>query len=282
MSATTMRGKPLADRIRADVAEQVRAIGHVGLITVLVGDDPASEVYIRLKHKAANEAGFDAVDVRLPADTSEDSLLARLAELNASDEVDAILVQLPLPDHIDEEHVIRAIEPAKDVDGLHPLNAGELYLGRPAIVSATPRGVMALLAEHEVPLEGARAVVIGRSAIVGKPMAHLLLRANATVTVCHSRTRELTDHTRSADVLVVAVGSPALVDADMVRAGAVVVDVGMNRTEAGLVGDVDPAAFEVASAMTPVPGGVGPLTIACLLENAVRCARYRRGDLAYP
>jgi methylenetetrahydrofolate dehydrogenase (NADP+)/methenyltetrahydrofolate cyclohydrolase len=282
MTATTMRGKPLADRIRADVAEQVRAIGHVGLVTVLVGDDPASEVYIRLKHKAANEAGFDAVDVRLPAETSEESLLARLAELNVSDEVDAILVQLPLPDHIDEEHVIRAIEPAKDVDGLHPLNAGELYLGRPAIVSATPRGVMALLAEHEVPLEGARAVVIGRSAIVGKPMAHLLLRANATVTVCHSRTRELTDHTRSADVLVVAVGSPALVDADMVRAGAVVVDVGMNRTEAGLVGDVDPAAFEVASAMTPVPGGVGPLTIACLLENAVRCARYRRGDLAYP
>jgi methylenetetrahydrofolate dehydrogenase (NADP+)/methenyltetrahydrofolate cyclohydrolase len=277
-----MRGKPLADRIRADVAEQVRAIGHVGLITVLVGDDPASEVYIRLKHKAANEAGFDAVDVRLPAETSEESLLARLAELNASDEVDAILVQLPLPDRIDEEHVIRAIEPAKDVDGLHPLNAGELYLGRPAIVSATPRGVMALLAEHKVALEGARAVVIGRSAIVGKPMAHLLLQANATVTVCHSRTRELAEHTRSADVLVVAVGSPALVDADMVRAGAVVVDVGMNRTEAGLVGDVDPAAFEVASAMTPVPGGVGPLTIACLLENAVRCARYRRGDLAYP
>jgi methylenetetrahydrofolate dehydrogenase (NADP+)/methenyltetrahydrofolate cyclohydrolase len=282
MTATTMRGKPLADRIRADVAEQVRAIGHVGLVTVLVGDDPASEVYIRLKHKAANEAGFDAVDVRLPAETSEESLVARLAELNASDEVDAILVQLPLPDRIDEEHVIRAIEPAKDVDGLHPLNAGELYLGRPAIVSATPRGVMALLAEHEVALEGARAVVIGRSAIVGKPMAHLLLQANATVTVCHSRTRELAEHTRSADVLVVAVGSPALVDAEMVRAGAVVVDVGMNRTEAGLVGDVDPAAFEVASAMTPVPGGVGPLTIACLLENAVRCARYRRGDLAYP
>jgi methylenetetrahydrofolate dehydrogenase (NADP+)/methenyltetrahydrofolate cyclohydrolase len=282
MTATTMRGKPLADRIRADVAEQVRAIGHVGLVTVLVGDDPASEVYIRLKHKAANEAGFDAVDVRLPAETSEESLLARLAELNVSDEVDAILVQLPLPDRIDEEHVIRAIEPAKDVDGLHPLNAGELYLGRPAIVSATPRGVMALLAEHEVALEGARAVVIGRSAIVGKPMAHLLLQANATVTVCHSRTRELAEHTRSADVLVVAVGSPALVDAEMVRAGAVVVDVGMNRTEAGLVGDVDPAAFEVASAMTPVPGGVGPLTIACLLENAVRCARYRRGDLAYP
>ena len=277
-----MKGKPLADRIRAEVADHVRSIGHIGLVTVLVGDDPASGVYIRLKHKAANEAGFDAVDVRLPTDTPEEELLDRLAELNASDDVDAILVQLPLPDHIDEERVIRAIAPAKDVDGLHPLNAGELYLGRPAIVSATPRGVIALLAEHEVELEGARAVVIGRSAIVGKPMAHLLLQANATVTVCHSRTRELGEHTRAADVLVVAVGSPALVSADMVKPGAVVVDVGMNRTEAGLVGDVDPAAFDVASAMTPVPGGVGPLTIACLLENAVRCARYRRGDLIYP
>jgi methylenetetrahydrofolate dehydrogenase (NADP+)/methenyltetrahydrofolate cyclohydrolase len=282
MAATPLKGKPVADRIRAEVAEQVRAIGHIGLVTVLVGDDPASEVYIRLKHKAANEAGFDATDVRLPTDTPEDDLLARIADLNASHDADAILVQLPLPDHIDEEKVIRTIAPAKDVDGLHPLNAGELYLGRPAIVSATPRGVMALFAEHGVALEGARAVVIGRSAIVGKPMAHLLLQANATVTVCHSRTRDLAQHTREADVLVVAVGSPALVTADMVKPGAVVVDVGMNRTDAGLVGDVDPAAFDVASAMTPVPGGVGPLTIACLLENAVRCARYRRGDLAYP
>jgi methylenetetrahydrofolate dehydrogenase (NADP+) / methenyltetrahydrofolate cyclohydrolase len=277
-----MKGKPVADRIRAEVAEQVRGIGHIGLVTVLVGDDPASEVYIRLKHKAANEAGFDATDVRLPADTPEEELLTRIADLNVSDEADAILVQLPLPDHIDEERVIRTIAPAKDVDGLHPLNAGELYLGRPAIVSATPRGVMALFAEHGVPLEGARAVVIGRSAIVGKPMAHLLLQANATVTICHSRTRDLAQHTREADVLVVAVGSPGLVTADMVKPGAVIVDVGMNRTDAGLVGDVDPAAFEVASAMTPVPGGVGPMTIACLLENAVRCALYRRGDLAYP
>ena len=277
-----MRGKPVADRIRAAVAEEVRAIGHIGLVTVLVGDDPASEVYIRLKHKAANDAGFDATDLRLPADTPEDELLAQIAELNGSDDVDAILVQLPLPAHIDEERVIRTIAPAKDVDGLHPLNAGELYLGRPAIVSATPRGVMELLAEHGVALEGARAVVVGRSAIVGKPMAHLLLQANATVTVCHSRTRDLAAHTREADVLVVAVGSAAVVTADMVKPGAVVVDVGMNRTDAGLVGDVEPAALEVASAMTPVPGGVGPLTIACLLENAVRCARYRRGDLAYP
>jgi methylenetetrahydrofolate dehydrogenase (NADP+) / methenyltetrahydrofolate cyclohydrolase len=277
-----MRGKPLADRIRARVAQEVAAIGHIGLVTVLVGDDPASEVYIRLKHKAATEAGFDAVDVRLQAETSEDALLARVAEMNASDEVDAILVQLPLPDHIDEERVIRAVSPAKDVDGFHPLNAGELYLGRPALVPATPRGVMAILAEHDVQLEGARAVVVGRSDIVGKPMAHLLLQANATVTICHSRTRDLAEHTLAADVLIVAAGSPALVSAQMVQEGGVVVDVGMNRTEAGLVGDVDPAAAERASLITPVPGGVGPMTIACLLENAVLCARYRRKELDYP
>jgi methylenetetrahydrofolate dehydrogenase (NADP+) / methenyltetrahydrofolate cyclohydrolase len=277
-----MRGKPLAERIRAEVAEEVRAIGHIGLVTVLVGDDPASEVYIRLKHKAAVEAGFDATDLRLPAETTQEDLLAKLDELNASDDVDAILVQLPLPDQLDEEQVIRAVTPAKDVDGFHPMNAGELYLGRPAIVSATPRGVMALLEEHRVELDGARAVVVGRSDIVGKPMSHLLQQANATVTLCHSHTRDLPRHTLDADVLVVAVGMPALVSPDMVKIGAVVVDVGMNRTDAGLVGDVDPGAAEVASAMTPVPGGVGPMTIACLLQNAVRCARYRRGDLAYP
>jgi len=282
MAATPMKGKPLADRIRAEVAEEVRAIGHIGLVTVLVGDDPASEVYIRLKHKAAVEAGFDATDLRLPADTTQEALLARLAELNESDDVDAILVQLPLPAHLDEEQVIRAVSPAKDVDGFHPMNAGELYLGRPAIVSATPRGVMALLEEHRVELDGARAVVIGRSDIVGKPMSHLLQQANATVTLCHSHTRDLPRHTLDADVLVAAVGVPALVTADMVKVGAVVVDVGMNRTDAGLVGDVDPDAAELASAMTPVPGGVGPMTIACLLQNAVRCARYRRGDLVYP
>jgi len=277
-----MRGKPLAERIRSEVAAEVRAIGRIGLVTVLVGDDPASEVYIRLKHKAAVEAGFETNDLRLPADVPEETLLATLAELNESDEVDAILVQLPLPGHLDEERIIRAVAPAKDVDGFHPLNAGELYLGRPAIVSATPRGVMALLAEHHVELDGVRAVVIGRSDIVGKPMAHLLLQANATVTVCHSHTRDLQRHTLDADVLVVAAGIPALVTPDMVKERAVVVDVGMNRTEAGLVGDVEPGAAEIASAITPVPGGVGPMTIACLLENAVRCARYRRGDLAYP
>ena len=282
MSATPMRGKPLAERIRAEVAEEVRAIGRVGLVTVLVGDDPASDVYIRLKHKAATEAGFDATDLRLPAETSEESLLAKLDELNGSDEVDAILVQLPLPGHIDEARIIRAVAPAKDVDGFHPLNAGELYLGRPAIVSATPRGVMALLAEHRIELDGARVVVIGRSAIVGKPVSMLLQQANATVTLCHSHTRDLARHTLDADVLVAAVGVPALVTPDMVKAGSTVVDVGMNRTDAGLVGDVDPGAADVAAFMTPVPGGVGPMTIACLLENAVQCARYRRGELAYP
>jgi methylenetetrahydrofolate dehydrogenase (NADP+)/methenyltetrahydrofolate cyclohydrolase len=282
MTATVMRGKPLADRIRAEVAEEVRQLGHIGLVTVLVGDDPASDVYIRLKHKAAVEAGFDATDLRLPAETSQDELLAKLEELNGDDGVDAILVQLPLPSEIDEARVIRALTPSKDVDGFHPLNAGELYLGRPALVPATPIGVLALLAEHEIALDGARAVVIGRSAIVGKPVMHLLQQANATVTLCHSHTRDLAQHTLEADVLVAAVGVPALVSPDMVKERAVVVDVGTNRTEAGLVGDVDPRAMDVAAYMTPVPGGVGPMTIACLLQNAVRCARYRRGELAYP
>ncbi|MGH3004100.1 MAG: bifunctional 5,10-methylenetetrahydrofolate dehydrogenase/5,10-methenyltetrahydrofolate cyclohydrolase [Gaiellaceae bacterium] len=282
MGAIPMKGRPLAARIRAEVAGEVARLGHVGLVTILVGNDPASETYIRLKHAAATEAGFDATDLRLPAETSEDELLATLAGMNQSDGVDAVLVQLPLPPHIDEEKVIRAVRPEKDVDGFHPMNAGELYLGRPAVVSATPRGVMALLAEHRVALDGARAVVVGRSDIVGKPMSHLLQQANATVTLCHSHTRDLPRHTLDADVLVVAVGIAALVGADMVKSGAVVVDVGMNRTDAGLVGDVDPGAAEVASAMTPVPGGVGPMTIACLLENAVRCARYRRGELGYP
>jgi methylenetetrahydrofolate dehydrogenase (NADP+)/methenyltetrahydrofolate cyclohydrolase len=282
MSATLIKGKPIAERIRAEVAEEVRAIGHIGLVTVLVGDDPASEVYIRLKHKAALEAGFDAQDVRLPAETSEQDLLARVASLNADEKIDAILVQLPLPDHIDEARILRAIAPAKDVDGLNPFNAGQLFLGRPTLVGATPVGVMEMLREHNIEIDGARAVVIGRSDIVGKPMAHLLMQANATVTICHSHTRDLPRHTLDADILVAAVGVPTMVSPDMVKSGGVVIDVGINRTDAGLVGDVDPGAAEVAAFMTPVPGGVGPMTIACLLQNAVRCARYRRGELAYP
>ena len=282
MSATLIKGKPIAERIRAQVAEDVAAIGHIGLVTVLVGDDPASDVYIRLKHKAAVAAGIDATDLRLPEETSEAELLAKVEELDADPQVDAILVQLPLPKQIDEAKVIRALAPAKDVDGFHPINAGQLYLGEPTLVPATPRGVMAMLAEHEVELNGARAVVIGRSAIVGKPMAHLLLQQNATVTICHSRTKDLARHTLEADVLVAAVGVPGMVRPDMVKPGGVVIDVGINRTDDGIVGDVDPGAAEVAGYLTPVPGGVGPMTIACLLENAVRCARYRRGELAYP
>ncbi len=282
MTATLMLGKPVADRIRTEVAAEVQALGHVGLVTVLVGDDPASEVYIRLKHQAAIDAGIDATDLRLPAETSEAELLARIAALNADPQVDAMLVQLPLPAHIDEAKVIRAVAPTKDVDGFHPVNAGELYLGRPTLVPATPLGVMVLLREHGVPLTGARAVVIGRSAIVGKPVAHLLLQEHATVTICHSRTKDLAAHTLAADVLVVAIGRAAMVTPEMVKPGGVVVDVGINRTESGIVGDVDPGALEVASLMTPVPRGVGPMTIACLLQNAVLCARYQRAETLYP
>jgi methylenetetrahydrofolate dehydrogenase (NADP+) / methenyltetrahydrofolate cyclohydrolase len=282
MSATLIKGKPIAERIRAEVAEQVKEIGRIGLVTVLVGDDPASDVYIRLKHKAATEAGIHATDLRLSAEISEEELLAKVEELDADPQVDAILVQLPLPKHIDEAKVIRAIAPAKDVDGFHPFNAGQLYLGRATLVPATPLGVMAMLREHAIELDGARAVVIGRSDIVGKPMAHLLLQANATVTVCHSHTKDLARQTLAADVLVAAVGVPAMVSPDMVKTGSVVIAVGINRTGAGIVGDVDPGAAEVAAFMTPVPGGVGPMTIACLLENAVRCARYGRGEFAYP
>jgi methylenetetrahydrofolate dehydrogenase (NADP+)/methenyltetrahydrofolate cyclohydrolase len=282
MSATLIKGKAIADRIRARVAEEVAGLGHVGLVTVLVGEDPASEVYIRLKHKAATEAGFDARDIRLPADISAAELLEKVAELNADDEVDAMLVQLPLPDHIDEARILRALDPKKDVDGLHPFNAGQLFLGRPTLVGATPLGVMAMLHEHQIEIDGAHAVVLGRSDIVGKPMAHLLLQANATVTVCHSHTRDLAEYTLEADILVAAVGVPSMVSPDMVKGRSVVIDVGINRTEAGIVGDVDPGAEDVAAYLTPVPGGVGPMTIACLLQNAVRCARFRRGELAFP
>jgi methylenetetrahydrofolate dehydrogenase (NADP+)/methenyltetrahydrofolate cyclohydrolase len=277
-----MEGTGPAGRIRGEVAAEVARLGALRLATVLVGDDPASQIYISLKHRAAAEAGIEPHDVRLPASIAEDELVAEVAALSAADEVDAILVQLPLPGHIDETRVIRAIDPAKDVDGLHPFNAGQLYLGRPTLVPATPLGIMALLAEHRIPLDGARAVVVGRSDLVGKPVAHLLLQANATVTVCHSHTDDLARQTLEADVLVVAVGIPAVVSPDMVKSGGVVVDVGINRTDAGVVGDVDPGAAEVASFMTPVPRGVGPMTIAMLLRNAVRCAQFRHGDLSFP
>jgi methylenetetrahydrofolate dehydrogenase (NADP+)/methenyltetrahydrofolate cyclohydrolase len=275
-------GKAIAARVREQVAEDVKELGHVGLATILVGDDPASDIYIRRKHEAATEVGIEADDLRLPAETSEEELLDVVASLNADDDVDAILVQLPLPSQIHEPRVIQAVSPMKDVDGFHPVNAGLLYLGTPGHVPATPLGIMELLAASSIAVAGSRAVVIGRSAIVGKPAAHLLLQANATVTICHSRTVELGRHTLDADILVAAVGVPALVSPDMVGSGATVIDVGMNRTDAGLVGDVDPGVLDVAGHMTPVPGGVGPMTIALLLRNAVRAARFRRGLLAYP
>jgi len=277
-----MAGGPLAERIRAQVAQDVKGLGGIGLATVQVGEDAASTVYIRRKHEAAGEAVIASTDVKLPEEISQEALVAAVELLNADDQVDGILVQLPLPKHLDEAAAVLAVDPVKDVDGVHPFNAGQLYLGRPTLVPATPLGIMALLAEFGVELDGARAVVVGRSDIVGKPIAHLLLQANATVTICHSHTDDLERHTLDADVLVVAAGVPGFISPDMVKSGAAVVDVGINRTEAGLVGDVDPGAAAVAHFLTPVPGGVGPMTIAMVLANTVRAARYRRGVLAFP
>jgi methylenetetrahydrofolate dehydrogenase (NADP+)/methenyltetrahydrofolate cyclohydrolase len=277
-----MEGPPLAERIRAQVAQDVRELGAIGLATVQVGEDEASAIYLRLKHKAAAEVEIASVDHKLPHEISEDELLEIVAGLNADDDLDGILVQLPLPDHIDEARVIAAVDPVKDVDGFHPFNAGQLYLGRPTHVPATPLGVMALLAEYRIPLDGARAVVVGRSDIVGKPVAHLLLQSHATLTICHSHTVDLARQTLDADVLIVAAGVPEVVTADMVKSGAAVVDVGINRTEAGIVGDVDPDVAERVAFLTPVPGGVGPMTIAMLLSNTVRAAKFRRKLLAFP
>jgi len=277
-----MDGTSLAARLRGELKGDVAELGRVGLATVLVGDDPASEIYIRLKHKAAQEVGIEPIDHRLPSTTAEDELVELVEELNENDEVDGILVQTPLPEQIDEARVMRAIDPMKDVDGLHPFSAGQLYLGRQTLVPATPLGVMHLLDEYRIPIAGRRAVVVGRSTLVGKPVALLLLQANATVTICHSRTEDLAHQTLDADILIAAVGLPGVITADMVKQGATVVDVGITRTDAGVRGDVEADVAEVAAFLTPVPGGVGPMTIAALLGNAVRAARYRRGKLAFP
>ena len=276
MPAILMDGKGLAERVRAEVAEEVEELGEVGLTTILVGDDPASEIYIRRKQDAAKEVGILARDYRLAETTTEQELLELVAQLNRDDGVDGILVQLPLPAHVNEQRVIEAVDPAKDVDGFHPINAGRLFLGQDGLVAATPTGIMSLLQEYDVPLQGARAVVVGRSTIVGKPVALLLLARHATVTICHSRTTDLAAVTREADVLVVAVGQANLISADMVKERATVIDVGMNRTPDGLRGDVDPAVVERAGLLTPVPGGVGPMTIASLLRNTTKAARRRR------
>jgi methylenetetrahydrofolate dehydrogenase (NADP+) / methenyltetrahydrofolate cyclohydrolase len=277
-----MDGRALAARIREGLKAEIAGFGDVRLATVLVGDDPASQVYIRLKHKAAEEVGIQALDKRLPQETAEEELLELVEELNDDDSVDGILVQTPLPPQIDEARIMRTLDPMKDVDGLHPFNAGQLFFGQETLVGATPVGVMRLLAEYKIPVAGARAVVVGRSLIVGRPLSMLLLHANATVTICHSRTQDLARHTLDADILVAAVGSLGLITTDMVKTGAAVIDVGMNRTDEGLFGDVDPGVADVAAFLTPVPGGVGPMTIACLLENALKAARYRSGALAFP
>ncbi|MGB2875937.1 MAG: bifunctional 5,10-methylenetetrahydrofolate dehydrogenase/5,10-methenyltetrahydrofolate cyclohydrolase [Gaiellaceae bacterium] len=282
MSATLMEGRPLAERVRAEVAAEVRELGELGLATVQVGEDEASTIYLRRKHEAAAEAGIASIDRKLSAGIAEEELLGVVAELNDDDAIDGVLVQLPLPEHLDEARVLAALDPVKDVDGLHPFNAGQLFLGRPTHVGATPLGIMLLLSEHRIALDGARAVVVGRSNIVGKPVAHLLLQSHATVTICHSHTGDLARHTLDADVLVVAAGRPGIVSAEMVKVGSAVVDVGINRTEMGVVGDVDPGAAQRAAFITPVPGGVGPMTIAMLLRNTVRAAKYRRGLLAFP
>ncbi|HEV8686235.1 MAG TPA: bifunctional 5,10-methylenetetrahydrofolate dehydrogenase/5,10-methenyltetrahydrofolate cyclohydrolase [Gaiellaceae bacterium] len=282
MPATLMDGRAVATKLRAEVAHEVEQLGSLGLATVLVGDDPSSDVYVRQKHKAATEVGIRTIDRRLPADIPQDDLLAIVEGLNADDEIDGLLVQTPLPDHLDELKVLAAVRPEKDVDGLTPRNAGQLLLGRPAHIGATPLGIMRLLTEYKIRSAGARATVVGRSIIVGKPVSLLLLAAHATVTICHSRTEDLQRHTLEADILVAAVGQPGLITEDMVKTGAAVIDVGITRTETGLLGDVDPGVAEVAAFLTPVPGGVGPMTIALLLENTVRAAKYRRGLLPFP
>jgi methylenetetrahydrofolate dehydrogenase (NADP+)/methenyltetrahydrofolate cyclohydrolase len=283
MPARVIDGKAVAAGLRATVAARAAKLGYQpGLAVVLVGDDPASAVYVRNKDRAAQRAGLRAQTIRLPASASEAHLLAEVQRLNADPEVDGILVQLPLPAHIEPRAVIEAIDPAKDVDGFHPLNVGRLQDGLPVLAPCTPSGVMKLLAAAEVPLRGARALVLGRSAIVGRPMATLLLAADATVTIAHSRTRGLAEECRRADVLVAAVGRPKMVRGDWIKPGAAVIDVGINRAADGrLVGDVDYAeAAAVAGAITPVPGGVGPMTIACLLENTLDASIARRGAAA--
>src|SRR5689334_9418391 len=278
VAATIIDGKQVAADVRARVAKDAAALrehtGHTpGLVTILVGEDPASQVYVRSKVRACEEAGVASFHEPMPATSTQDEVLTMVERYNADDRVDGILVQSPLPKGLDFKQVLERIDPGKDVDGFHPLNMGRLVANQPGLVACTPAGVMELLDATGVALEGADAVVVGRSDIVGKPVALLLLHRSATVTVCHSRTRDLPGVCRRADVLIAAVGRARMITADMVKPGATVIDVGINRTDEGLAGDVDygPVA-EVAGAITPVPGGVGPMTIAMLLRNTVIAA----------
>lgn len=282
MAATIIDGKALAQKVREEVRVRAKAFEEAfgrkpGLHVILVGDDPASQVYVRNKERAAEKDGLAGLVHRLPADTSQETLLAKVRELNEDDAIDGILVQLPLPKHLDELAVVDAIAPEKDVDGLHPVNAGLLVAGRDGLRPCTPSGCMRILEEVGVDPSGKRAIVVGRSILVGKPIALMLLEKNATVTIAHSRTADLEARVREADIVVAAVGKPELVRGSWLKPGAVVIDVGINRLADGsLVGDVHYGeAVEVASVITPVPGGVGPMTIAHLLENTVKAAELR-------
>jgi methylenetetrahydrofolate dehydrogenase (NADP+)/methenyltetrahydrofolate cyclohydrolase len=281
MPATVIDGKAVAasvrERVRGEVEELTAELGRPpGLATVLVGDDPASAIYVRRKREACEEVGIRSIHHEPDGSVSKEELLDLVHELNESDEVDGILVQLPLPNQIDSAAIVNALDPDKDVDGLTPISAGRLARGEPGLVPCTPQGIMELLASAGVDPAGKEAVIVGRSNLVGRPVFSLLLGANATVTICHSRTRDLGEVCRRAEILIAAAGKPKLIGGDMIRPGATVIDVGTNRTDDGLVGDVDfEAAVEVAGAITPVPGGVGPMTIAMLLSNTVEAARRR-------
>jgi methylenetetrahydrofolate dehydrogenase (NADP+)/methenyltetrahydrofolate cyclohydrolase len=302
--ATILDGTAIAAAIKAEVAEDVKKLAaqgiRPGLAAVLVGHVPASEIYVRSKVKTCAELGLFSEMITPPETVTTEEMLALVADLNARDDIDGILIQLPLPAHVDTKRLLDAVLPEKDVDGFHPVNAGRLQAGRPALAPCTPAGVIEILKRSGIPIGGAHAVVLGRSDIVGKPAAMLLLQENATVTICHSKTRDLPSVTRQADILVAAIGRPGFITADMVKPGTIIIDVGINRiTEpvdfekffsgnakraesflkrgSTIVGDVHPEAFQHAAAYTPVPGGVGPLTIAMLMSNTVRAARLRRG-----
>lgn len=279
MTAEIINGQELAKALRSEMKEEIKQLMETGIIprltVILIGDDPASHSYVSGKEKASKEVGIESDIIRMDAETTENELLSKIEELNKDDAVHGILVQLPLPNHIDEQHVIEAIHPKKDVDGFHPINIGRMIVGQESFLPCTPFGIIKMLQSKQIQMEGKHAVVIGRSNIVGKPMGQLLLNENATVTYCHSRTKDLKAITTQADILIVAVGKEHVVDASYIKEGAVVIDVGVNRTKEGtLTGDVDfEDVKEKASYVTPVPKGVGPMTITMLLENTIKAAK---------
>jgi methylenetetrahydrofolate dehydrogenase (NADP+)/methenyltetrahydrofolate cyclohydrolase len=275
--ATILDGKKCSEMRLELIKEQIDDSGlHPHLATVIVGSDPASQMYVRMKHRACERVGIGSLGIELPEDTTTDKVLEKVRLLNADPEIDGILVQLPLPEQVNTERVIAAVSPAKDADGFHPENLGLLFSGRPRFTPCTPAGIMTLLAEYRIPVSGARAVVDGRSIDVGRPMAALLTNADATVTICHSKTKDISGELNRADILVSAIGKAHFIRPEMVKPGAVVIDVGINQLDGKLVGDVDFASVkDIAGAITPVPGGVGPMTIATLMENTFRAAKVR-------